>query len=115
VLTRYAVHIWKEIGQEDGFSVVLVAAENVTGSSTDEVRDGALPLTRFRDIATAEGLPFLDLYPEFLARGDPESAHWRTDGHWNEHRHRWAADAVFEFLVGQGVVPGKPPARLRVR
>jgi hypothetical protein len=86
--------------------VVLVAAENLTSSRADEVRDGALQLTQFRDIAIAEGLPFLGLYPEFVARGDPESAHWRTDGHWNEQGHRWTAEAVFEFLVGRGLVSG---------
>lgn len=102
VLTRHAIDQWKMIGERDGFRVVLVAAENLTGVGSDEVRDGKLQLTRFQDIAIAEQLPFLDLRTHFARHGDLEDAHWKLDGHWNEQGHRWAADAIFEFLVGMG-------------
>lgn len=51
-------------------------------------------LLRLQEIASRHGLSVLDLYPEFAQRGDPESAHWRHDSHWNATGHRWAAEAI---------------------
>ena len=43
-------------------------------------------------------LESMALYPAFVARGGTALAKWQHDGHWTPTGHRWAADAIAEFL-----------------
>jgi hypothetical protein len=111
LLSAYALATWKELAARDGFKLALVATEELGGA-----RDEApLRRERFRAIASSLGLPFLDLRPYFASQGDPADAHWRFDGHWNAHGHRWAAEAVAAFLLDSKLMatrraePARPP------
>jgi hypothetical protein len=109
-LTAHAIWEWVALGRRDGFALVLVATDTMTNGGADDVRHGALQIERFRAIADAAGVPFLDLYPAFVAHGTPDDAHWRYDGHWNETGHRWAGEATAAFIEEQRLLDAKQPA-----
>ncbi len=101
-------HVFAEfarLGARDGFRTLIVAAENVTSACASATNAGRetgrdAMVARVRTLAEGAGLPFLDLYPEFKARGDlAAAAHFARDGHWNERGHAWAAEAIAEFLA----------------
>jgi len=60
------------------------------------IRDDALSkrLSRSKSFITT-----IDLYPFFLAKGDPVAAHLANDLHWNEIGHQWAGEGIFEFIT----------------
>jgi hypothetical protein len=57
-------------------------------------------------VMQAEGVAHLDLFPAFRGK-DPRrmQAIPRVDPHPNEIAHRIAAEAIFHFLLEQGLVP----------
>lgn len=58
--------------------------------------------TRLRDIATTQGLHYLDLLPGFRAAADAgEMLYFPSDGHWNPPGHQLAANLIHQFLLEQ--------------
>ena len=49
--------------------------------------------------AEARGIPVIDQYGYILRQGGRiEDAHWPHDRHWSPTGHRWAAEALFEWI-----------------
>ena len=59
-------------------------------------------IDRLKNISKELNLPLLDLYPIFSQRGGAALARWKHDGHWNSTGHRWAAQALIDFLAERG-------------
>ena len=91
-LTKCAFAEWKKIAAEDGFSLLVVAEERV------ENPNGMGQIKRLKTMLDELDLPLLNLRPEFSKRGDLSAARWKFDGHWTPIGHRWAADAIFDYL-----------------
>jgi GDSL-like Lipase/Acylhydrolase family len=104
-LTRRALDAWKAASQRDGFRLLVVATSNLTRGEVDALSDGRLYLERFRKTVQELGLPFLDLYPIFAKQPDPSRGVWRHDSHWNAIGHKWAADALYQYLDEAGFLP----------
>lgn len=105
-LTRHAIQEWKRVAERDRFRLVVVGTANLTRGEVDSLSEGTLYLRRFREIVETEGLPFLDLYPVFARQPDLSAGSWRHDSHWNPTGHRWAADALHQYLADAGFLPG---------
>ena len=56
-------------------------------------------LKRITEIAERVGIPVLDLYPAFAERGDWRDTEFAYDSHWNALGHRWAAEAIADYLL----------------
>ncbi len=95
-LTKCAFAEWKKIAAEDGFSLLVVAEERV------ENPNGMGQIKRLKTMLDELDLPLLNLRPEFSKRGDLSAARWKFDGHWTPIGHRWAADAIFDYLSAKG-------------
>lgn len=54
---------------------------------------------RLYAMAEARGIPVINHY-DYIIHQDYsiEEAHWAHDFHWNPTGHRWAAEALFEYL-----------------
>lgn len=54
-------------------------------------------------ISLKNKIPYLPLNPLFykMAPKKKDKTVWPCDGHWNETGHRWAAEAIFEFLISR--------------
>ena len=104
--TEHTLRVFGNLARRDGAKLLVVAAPNLTGSK-DYVGDTygkrtidlALRVHRLRAMLQRLDIAMLDLHPAFLERGDVLSARHRFDGHWNERGHRWAADAIAEYLA----------------
>jgi hypothetical protein len=103
-LTRRALEEWRALGLRDGFEAVVVGTENLTRDVRSDVEEGTLYLDRFRAVSEEAGLSFVDLYPFFATRPDRWSAYWSQDSHWSPTGHQWAAEALFAYLVGSGLL-----------
>ena len=88
-------------------------------ASTEAVSSFPLPpdrrhnqLHRLRTILDELHIPLLDLGPEFEKRGSLGSTILPYDGHFNATGHRWAADAIADYLIRERLVhkPGESPS-----
>jgi hypothetical protein len=95
VATRYSFAEFKRHAEQDGFKLLVVATDTVTGSGKPEFDQ----IRRLRSILDDLNIPLLDLHPEFVARGGLDKAHWAHDGHWNATGHLWAAEEIYKFLI----------------
>lgn len=89
--TRCAFAEWKRIAEEDHFKLLVAAVEGVRANGEGQ-------LVKLRAILEPLGIPLLDLYPAFLAKGELAAAHWKSDSHWAPTGHRWAAEAISDYL-----------------
>lgn len=102
---RITDHIFALFAAEQrrrGFEMLIVALPACSAAPTnngyrDVIEHGML--ARIQTIADRHGLPVLDLTPAFAARGDPAAAHWKHDVHWSPTGHRWAAEAITDYIV----------------
>ena len=51
-------------------------------------------------------MPLIVLSDYFKKQANPTSAHWQHDTHFSRVGHRWCAEAVADFLIDRGWVPG---------
>ena len=63
-------------------------------------------------LAEERGIPVVDQYRYITgaAGGDPNDADFRRDMHWNPLGHRWAAEALWEYLEEHPSLCGRAPA-----
>ena len=90
--TAFALDEFKERAQRDGAALVILAAHQMH-------RFGGGLLARLNEMAAARGIPVID-QGGFIRRQGAElrDAHWPHDHHWNPAGHRWAAQALLEYL-----------------
>jgi hypothetical protein len=101
--THAAFAEFKRHAEEDGFRLMVVAADNVANGPYGDDRDHN-QIRRLRTILDDLQIPLLDLYPEFVKRGGPAKTHWAHDAHWNATGHQWAAEAIFDTLASQRLI-----------
>ena len=90
--TRIALDQFKARADRDGAALAILAthAVRVAGEAVFE---------RLRALAEPRGIPIIDQYAWIVRSGGaPGDATWANDGHWNEAGHRWAAEALLEYL-----------------
>lgn len=90
---------FKRRADRDGFSLVILASHTV--SPTPPHLHGLSKSWRdiLSGIAAANGIPVIYQEDHIRARGGRiEDLHFANDLHWNSTGHRWAAEAVVEYL-----------------
>ncbi len=97
-LTRCSLLEWKAHSGADRFSLIIVAAENVTAGGFVDHPNSRGQITRLRDLAQELDIPLLDLFPEFVRRGSIADARWKFDSHWSATGQSWAAAAITDYL-----------------
>ena len=90
--TAFALDQFKARAERDGGSLVILSTYEM------ETR-GSSMFDWLSAIADARGIPIINQYDYILRRGaEVTDAHWAHDGHWNPTGHRWAAEALLEYL-----------------
>ena len=91
-VTGFAFDEFKARAERDGVALVILAT-HLAGLKEDRLLDRLLVL------AGARGIPVIDQHGYIVRQGgDPRAASWKRDWHWNPAGHRWAAEALFEWL-----------------
>ena len=103
--TAFALAEFKARARSDGFALVVLATEHVGGAD-------APMFQRLARLTRAAQIDLVDLHDYILRQGGrPADAQWREDWHWNPTGHRWAAEALFEYLAAnQDVCAGRERA-----
>ena len=99
-LTSCSFAEWKRLAAEGGLPLVAVVVAAMRGYQPAIEQNGQFQ--RIFRILEELNIPLLDLYPEFIKRGNMADAHFKFDGHWTPTGHKWAAEAIFEYLKHEG-------------
>lgn len=97
--TAFGLAEFKRRADRDGLSLVILASHTV--SPTPSHLQGLSKSWRdvLSGIAAAKGIPVIYQEDHIRARGGRiEDVHFANDLHWNSTGHRWAAEAVVEYL-----------------
>ena len=91
--TAFGVEQFKRRADRDGATLAILAATDEMGTRGD------LHFERLNAIAAPRGIPVISQYDYVVSQGyDYMDGRWRNDAHWNATGHRWAAEAVLEWL-----------------
>ena len=102
-LTVFALEQFRERAERDGAALVILATHDVEG----EGRPWFELLRALVDRIGGGGIPVISQYDHIVAAGgEVADARWTNDGHWNATGHRWAAEAILEWLKRNGEVCG---------
>ena len=91
--TGFALDQFRERADRDGAALVILTSNHM-GTRGD------LGFDRLTALAEARGIPVIDYHDYVLRQGaEPRrDARWEHDFHWNIAGHRWAAEALLEYL-----------------
>lgn len=90
--TAFALDQFKQRTERDGVALAILATHRMGQA-------GGRLLSYMNAMAEARGIPVIDQYDYILRQGgNPRNANWVHDAHWNRIGHRWAAQALFEYL-----------------
>ena len=90
--TAFALEQFKARTDRDGSHLVLLASHRVR-------QRGGKFFERMSEIADAVGIPVVDQAEYILRQGAQlADAQWAHDPHWNTAGHRWAAEALLEYI-----------------
>ena len=91
--TGFALDQFRERADRDGAALVILSTHYI-GTRDD------LGFDRLTALAEPRGIPVVD-YNDYVLRQGAEpwrDGTWAHDGHWNVAGHRWAAEALLEYL-----------------
>ena len=89
-VTGFALEQFRERAERDGAALVILASHTLGGEG-----DGLFELLR----GLAGDIPVISQTDHVVAAGGRiEDLHWAHDFHWNATGHRWAAEAILEWL-----------------
>ena len=91
--TEFALDEFKERADRDGAALVILTTHHVGA-------EGDLTFDRLKAMARARGIPVISQL-DYITRsgGGVEDAHFRHDAHWTIAGHRWAAEALLQYLA----------------
>ena len=91
--TGFALDQFRERADRDGAALVILSTHYM-GTRGD------LGFDRLTALAEPRGIPVVDYNDYVLRQGAVpwRDAAWAHDGHWNAAGHRWAAEALLEYL-----------------
>ena len=90
--TDFALAQFRERADRDGAALVILSTHYM-GTR------GHLGFDRLAALAESRGIPIIDQHDYITRQGaEPRDARWEHDGHWNAAGHRWAAEALLEYL-----------------
>ena len=88
----FALDQFKERTDRDGASLAILATQTMRSHGNDW-------FNRLSALAEERDIPVIDQYDYIIRQGGRiEDAHWAHDEHWNATGHRWAAEALLEYL-----------------
>ena len=91
--TRFALDQFRERADRDGAALVILTSHYI-GTRGD------LGFDRLTALAEPRGIPVID-YNDYVLRQGAEprrDTRWKHNSHWNTAGHRWAAEALLEYL-----------------
>ena len=95
-VTGFALEQFRERAERDG-TALIVLTTYAMGGEGDPLFELLAGLAA--DVGRGEGIPVISQYDHVLAAGGRiADLHWQHDLHWNATGHRWAADAIWEWL-----------------
>ena len=91
--TAFALAQFKARAHRDGFSLVMLATNDVGATGTPM-------FDRIARLASDAGIEIINLHDHITRQGGRvDEARWKHDSHWTPRGHLWAAEALLEYLA----------------
>ena len=91
--TAFGLDEFRKRAERDGAALAILAVHEMSRFLRGRV------LARLNEMAAERGIPVIDQGGFILRQGaELRDAHWKRDEHWNPAGHRWAAEALLEYL-----------------
>ena len=91
--TEFGIDQFKRRADRDGAQLAIISATGAMGTRGDPQFDRLIAITE------ARGIPVISDYDYINRRGyHDRDGRFRFNGHWNAIGHRWAAEAILEWL-----------------
>lgn len=102
-MTKFALQEFKKRTDADGAQLLILAASQLRTSTKPEDKLH-YAFQRLKNITDELDIPLIDQY-DFILRqsGDLLDAQFRHDQHWTMQGHRWAADAIQQWLENNNI------------
>ena len=110
-MTAFALRQFQARANRDGTRIIILMTHTMRSEKGNKSFDLMNTLAKVRNI------PIIDQYDYIIRQGGRvEDANWTHDLHWNPTGHRWAAEALLEYLKQHPeVCNGLPNDRLSLR
>ena len=93
---RFALEQFRERAERDGAALVILASDSLFGEGHPRFE---LLRGLAADVGGGGGIPVISQYDYIIDKGgEVWKGQWRHDFHWNAAGHRWAAEAILEWL-----------------
>ena len=90
--TAFGLDEFKKRAERDGAALIILASHRMSYF-------GGSVLARLEEMTAERGIPVVKQGDFILRRGaELRDAEWANDAHWNPTGHRWAAEALLEYL-----------------
>ena len=90
--TAFGLDEFKQRPERDGADLAILATHRM-------FYFGGGAFARMNELAAERRIPVIDQADVIYRQGaDLRDAQWAHDGHWNPTGHRWAAEALLEYL-----------------
>ena len=87
-----------KIYEKEKLTILIVPSRSLWLGSKQKIENAKKTHETFIQLIKNNGIEVIDLYPIMIRDNNPDSYHFKYDGHWNEKEHKLAAEELSKIF-----------------